>query len=40
MHHAPGRTDRELDQLAAAAFETFSGAVLPTTDAITEVLHE
>jgi ribonuclease BN (tRNA processing enzyme) len=40
MHHAPGRTDRELDQLAAAAAGAFSGAVLPTTDAMTEVLHE
>ena len=40
MHHAPGRTDRELDALAAAALAAFPGAAFPTTENPTETLHE
>ena len=40
MHHAPGRTDAELDVLAAKASALFPGAVFPTTETMTEILHE
>ena len=40
MHHAPGRTDAELDVLAAEASALFPGAVFPTTETMTEILHE
>jgi ribonuclease BN (tRNA processing enzyme) len=40
MHHAPGRTDTELDALAAEAFAMFKGAVFPTAETMTEALHE
>ena len=40
VHHAPGRTDAELDALAAAAAATFTGAVFPAVESIMEVAHE
>lgn len=40
MHHAPSRTDAELDALAAEASAAFAGAVFPTVDAMRETLHE
>lgn len=40
MHHAPGRNDTELDVLGAEAAAAFKGAVVPTVEALTEVLHE
>ena len=40
MHHAPDRTDAEIDLLAAEAAAMFKGAVAPTVETMTEVLHE
>lgn len=40
IHHAPGRTDAELDALAAEAAAMFKGAVFPTVETMTEALHE
>ena len=40
MHHAPGRTDAELDALAAEAAAAFKGAVFPTAETMAEALHE
>ena len=40
MHHAPDRTDAEIDVLAAAAAAAFEGAVFPTADNQAEILHE
>lgn len=40
IHHAPGRTDAELDALAGAAAAEFQGAVVPRVEAMTETLHE
>ncbi len=40
MHHAPGRTDAELDAVAAEAAAAFKGAVVPTVETMTEILHE
>ena len=40
VHHAPGRTDAELDAMAAAAAATFTGAVIPAVETMMEVLHE
>lgn len=40
MHHAPGRTDDELDAMAAEAAARFDGAVFPTASTMTEALHE
>jgi ribonuclease BN (tRNA processing enzyme) len=40
MHHAPGRTDANLDALAAEAAAMFNGAVFPTVETMMEVLHE
>ena len=40
MHHAPGRTDVEVDALAAEAAAQFPGAVFPVLESMTEVLHE
>jgi ribonuclease BN (tRNA processing enzyme) len=40
MHHAPGRTDAELDALAAEAAAIFKEAVFPTVETMTEALHE
>lgn len=40
MHHAPARTDAELDALAVEASALFAGAVFPTLETMTETLHE
>jgi ribonuclease BN (tRNA processing enzyme) len=40
MHHAPERTDDEIDLLAAEAAAMFKGAVVPTVETMTEILHE
>lgn len=40
MHHAPNRTDAELDAMAAAAASTFKGAMFPTVETTTEILRE
>ena len=40
MHHPPDRTDAEIDAMAAAAAAAFQGAVFPTADNRTEILHE
>jgi len=40
MHHAPNRTDAELDVMAAAAAAAFKGALFPTIETLTETLHE
>ena len=40
MHHAPVRTDAEIDSMAAAAAAAFAGAVFPTVETMTETLHE
>ena len=40
MHHAPGRTDAELDAMAAKASAMFKEAVFPTVETMTEILHE
>jgi hypothetical protein len=40
MHHAPGRTDTDLDAMAAEAAAMFKGAVFPTVETMTETLHE
>ena len=40
MHHAPDRTDEEIDALAAAASAAFKGAVFPTVEIMAETLHE
>ena len=40
MHHAPARTDAEIDAMAAAAAAAFAGAVFPTVETMTETLHE
>lgn len=40
IHHAPERTDAELDQLGVLAAAEFPGAVFPTSDAGAEILHE
>ena len=40
MHHAPGRTDAEIDGLAAEAAALYKGAVFPTAATLTETLHE
>jgi ribonuclease BN (tRNA processing enzyme) len=40
MHHAPGRTDTDLDAMAAEAAVMFKGAVFPTVETMMETLHE
>ena len=40
MHHAPERTDAEIDAMAAEAAAAFKGAVYPTLATMTEILHE
>lgn len=40
VHHAPGRTDADLDALAAAATAEFKGFVFPQGETMTETLHE
>lgn len=40
MHHEPGRTDAEIDAMAAEASAMFKGAVFPTVETMTETLHE
>lgn len=40
MHHAPARTDAQIDALAAEAAAAFPGAVFPTIETMTESLHE
>ena len=40
MHHAPSRTDAQIDAMAAEAAAAHAGAVFPTVDAMTETLHE
>lgn len=40
MHHAPGRTDDEIDAMGIAAAAAFKGAVYPTLETMTETLHE
>jgi ribonuclease BN (tRNA processing enzyme) len=40
MHHAPGRTDAEIDGLAAEASARFPGARVPTESICMETLHE
>ena len=40
IHHAPGRTDAEIDALAAEAAAAFKGAVVPAGERMTETLHE
>lgn len=40
MHHAPSRTDAQLDAMGAAAAKVFAGAVFPTVESMTEALHE
>ena len=40
IHHAPGRTDAEIDALAAEAAAAFKGAVVPAGERMTEALHE
>lgn len=40
IHHAPERTDAELDQLGELAAAEFPGAVFPTADARMEIAHE
>lgn len=40
MHHAPGRTDAEIDAMGVEAAAMFSGSVFPTVETMAEVLHE
>ena len=40
MHHAPDRTDDEIDAMAVAAAAAFKGAVFPAVETMTETLHE
>ena len=40
MHHDPGRTDEELDAMAAEASAVFKGAHFPTVEHMMEALHE
>ena len=40
IHHDPDRTDAELDAMSAAAAAACKGAVFPTVENMTEVLHE
>jgi len=40
MHHAPSRTDAALDAMALEAAAVFQGAVFPTVEQMTEILHE
>jgi ribonuclease BN (tRNA processing enzyme) len=40
MHHAPERTDAELDDMAAAAGVAFAGATFPTVEHMAEMLNE
>ena len=40
MHHAPGRTDAEIDAMGVEAAALFNGAVFPTEEAMMETLHE
>ena len=40
IHHAPGRTDAEIDTLAAETAAAFKGAVVPAGERMTETLHE
>ena len=40
IHHAPGRTDAEIDALAADAAAAGKGAVVPAGERMTETLHE
>lgn len=40
MHHAPDRTDEEIDAMAVEAALAFKGAVFPTVATMTETLHE
>jgi len=40
MHHAPDRTDTELDAMAAAASAVFPGALFPMMGQMTEEIHE
>lgn len=40
VHHAPERTDGDLDALAAQATARWAGAVVPDVQAMTENLHE
>lgn len=40
MHHAPERTDAELDDMAAAAAAAFAGATFPTVEHRAETLNE
>ena len=40
MHHSPGRTDAVLDAMARDAASVFHGAVFPTVENMTEILHE
>ncbi len=40
MHHAPNRTDAELDAISSDAAVQFPGAVVPMVDAMMENLHE
>ena len=40
MHHAPDRTDDEIDAMAVEAAAAFKGAVIPTVETMTEILHE
>lgn len=40
MHHAPSRTDAELDAMAAEAAAAFAGAVFPAVEEMMETLHE
>lgn len=40
IHHAPGRTDGEIDAMAADAAAMFAGAVFPVAAIPAEALHE
>ncbi len=40
IHHAPGRTDAELDAMGAAAGAAFPGAVFPEAESMMEIAHE
>lgn len=40
MHHAPGRTDAEIDAMGVEAAAMFNGAIFPTVETMAEVLHE
>ena len=40
LHHAPDRTDDEIDAMAVEAAAAFKGAVFPTVATRTETLHE